>query len=237
MSFFSTPAAAPEPYPVPGWFGKLPSLGDFAQRRLTQDFVDAWDHWLASGLGDWMAQDPNGWEVDFTAGASWHFLLLPGLWSWQQDALIGCLLPSVDNVGRRFPLTLAQPLTRWPQSMRQAQALRQWLDQLGDLGHDALERQWSPAELEDELQALGGAMDAFEAVLGRDGSAAWTLADAASCLLQGHASSLEQAPDDLVVPGRGSSLWLGHDDRGVPRWQLWQGPLQPEKLRLLLRPA
>ena len=31
---------------VPGWFGKLPGLGDFASRRLPDTFVAAWDRWL-----------------------------------------------------------------------------------------------------------------------------------------------------------------------------------------------
>jgi type VI secretion system protein ImpM len=35
---------------VPGWFGKLPSLGDFASRRLPDAFVSRWDRWLQGGL-------------------------------------------------------------------------------------------------------------------------------------------------------------------------------------------
>ena len=27
-----------------GWYGKLPTLGDFASRRLDNDFVDIWDN-------------------------------------------------------------------------------------------------------------------------------------------------------------------------------------------------
>ena len=29
---------------IPGWYGKIPSLGDFASRRLPQSFVAAWDY-------------------------------------------------------------------------------------------------------------------------------------------------------------------------------------------------
>ena len=31
---------------IPGWYGKLPSLGDFASRRLPVEFVKAWDSCL-----------------------------------------------------------------------------------------------------------------------------------------------------------------------------------------------
>ena len=33
-----------------GWFGKLPSLRDFAQRRLPPEFVQVWDDWLGAEL-------------------------------------------------------------------------------------------------------------------------------------------------------------------------------------------
>ena len=35
---------------APGWHGKLPTLGDFASRRLEAPFIEAWDGWLAAGM-------------------------------------------------------------------------------------------------------------------------------------------------------------------------------------------
>ncbi|MBL8452331.1 MAG: type VI secretion system-associated protein TagF, partial [Zoogloea sp.] len=35
-----------------GWYGKLPALGDFAQRRLEQDFITGWDTWLQAVIVD-----------------------------------------------------------------------------------------------------------------------------------------------------------------------------------------
>ncbi|MGS0758915.1 type VI secretion system-associated protein TagF, partial [Roseateles sp. GG27B] len=46
---------------IPGWYGKLPSLGDFASRRLNPDFIEDWDVWLATGLGDWREREPTTW--------------------------------------------------------------------------------------------------------------------------------------------------------------------------------
>ena len=42
------PPASPEGRP--GWFGKIPSLGDFASRRLPPTFVKPWDQWLSAEL-------------------------------------------------------------------------------------------------------------------------------------------------------------------------------------------
>ena len=35
---------------LPGFYGKMPATGDFVTRRLSGDFVRAWDRWLAQHL-------------------------------------------------------------------------------------------------------------------------------------------------------------------------------------------
>ena len=35
-----------------GFFGKLPSHGDFLRRRLSDDFVRTWDDWLEECLAE-----------------------------------------------------------------------------------------------------------------------------------------------------------------------------------------
>lgn len=35
---------------VAGWYGKIPSLGDFVSRRLPPDFINTWDTWLQQGM-------------------------------------------------------------------------------------------------------------------------------------------------------------------------------------------
>ena len=44
-----------------GWFGKLPSLGDFAQRRLPPEFVQVWDDWLGAELARVRMRHDSGW--------------------------------------------------------------------------------------------------------------------------------------------------------------------------------
>ena len=63
---------------LPGWHGKLPSLGDFASRRLTPDFLAVWDTWLAQGMQQLRQNDPAGWLDAYLASPTRRFLLMPG---------------------------------------------------------------------------------------------------------------------------------------------------------------
>ena len=140
-----------------GWYGKLPSVGDFASRRLDPDFIDAWDTWLAQGLSDWQACASDAWLKLYLAGPSWRFVMMPGALPGPcgDSGWAGVLMPSVDRVGRYFPLTLVQPLPQLPSDGAQTTSLLAWLQQLDDLAIDALHDDWTIDQLETELQRLG----------------------------------------------------------------------------------
>lgn len=141
---------------APGWHGKLPSLGDFASRRLEAPFVDAWDGWLAAGLLALREAQPAGWLDAYLASPSWRFLLLPGALPGEagQQGWAGVLMPSVDRVGRYFPFTIVQPLGDAPGSTQQMQALWAWLGRLDELAADALQEDWAVERLEAELARM-----------------------------------------------------------------------------------
>lgn len=168
-----------------GWYGKLPSLGDFAQRRLDPGFIEAWDHWLAEELAAWREREPEEWLRRYLASPSWRFLIAPGTLPGPAGRLAwaGALMPSVDRVGRYFPLTLVMPLPALPADDAEAGALLCWLQQLDDLALDALDEEWNAEQLEAELQRLGSPAAAGEAH-GLDlpplikGQALWIHADA-----------------------------------------------------------
>ena len=90
---------------IPGWFGKVPSLGDFATRRLPVEFVKAWDAWLQEVLPATRAILGDNWFDSYLTMPIWRFVFLPGLVT--QSGWAGVLMPSVDRVGRHFPLTVA----------------------------------------------------------------------------------------------------------------------------------
>ena len=93
---------------IPGWYGKLPSLGDFASRRLPVEFVKAWDAWLQDVIPASREALGEGWFDAYLTMPIWRFVFLPGLVT--QSGWAGVLMPSVDRVGRHFPLTLAVEL-------------------------------------------------------------------------------------------------------------------------------
>ena len=144
--------------PAAGWHGKLPALGDFATRRLDGAFVQVWDAWLAAGLAA-LALRP-GWLDDYLASPVWRFVLLPGALPAAHGAApsaawAGVLMPSVDRVGRYYPLTLAHPLDGLPATAGAVDALLRWLAALDDAAADALHGDWSIDTLDAELARIG----------------------------------------------------------------------------------
>jgi type VI secretion system protein ImpM len=99
--------AKPAP-PQPGFFGKLPARGDFVGRRLDQAFRTGFDEWLQRSIATSQRQLGSAWLPAYLNTPIWRFVLGPGLCG---DApTLGVMIPSVDRVGRYFPLVLAAQL-------------------------------------------------------------------------------------------------------------------------------
>ncbi|MGI3170842.1 type VI secretion system-associated protein TagF [Pseudooceanicola sp. C21-150M6] len=90
-----------------GIFGKISGMGDFLKRGLTPEFCSHWDSWLQDRLP--AAQDRLGarWRALYFSAPIWRFHLPAGLIG--PAPVMGVIMPSVDRVGREFPLTLAGP--------------------------------------------------------------------------------------------------------------------------------
>lgn len=87
-----------------GAYGKIPSLGDFFRLNVSRDFVRPWDRWLQKGLSNVRTLLGDEWEQCYMSAPIWRFTLSGGLAG--SKAAMGVLMPSVDRVGRTFPLTL-----------------------------------------------------------------------------------------------------------------------------------
>lgn len=100
---------------VPGWFGKMPSLGDFASRRLPPAFIDGWDAWLQRELARSRAAWGERWLAAFLVAPIRRYWVAPGVLG--AGGWAGVWMPSVDAVGRHFPFTIAVPCgapAPWP---------------------------------------------------------------------------------------------------------------------------
>ena len=206
---------------VTGWYGKLPSLGDFASRRLAPSFVEPWDGWLAAGLAAWRTQSPDGWLEVYMDSPSWRFVLMPGvLPGGARDgvgAWAGVLMPSVDRVGRYFPLTLVRPLPALPGDAAQLQALLGWLHRLDDLAVDALQDDWTVERLDDELARLGGWVPSALSTLPPGLPAQWATSNAQVEVVPADdvATLLAGGARDALLHGlHGKALWLCDDGAG-----------------------
>jgi len=91
-----------------GLFGKLPSHGDFLRRRVSDAFVDAWDNWLRECLPASRNVLGERWLDLYLTSPAWRFICAAG--TCGPAPVIGVMVPSVDRVGRYFPLTLVRQL-------------------------------------------------------------------------------------------------------------------------------
>lgn len=124
---------------APGWYGKLPALGDFASRRLPQSFVAGWDGWLQRGMAYSQEHLGAAWLDAFLTAPVWGFVL--GERTLETQTWAGIVLPSVDRVGRYFPLTLAAPLPGFGFSAEALAALERWMDGLEEAARAGLDPQ------------------------------------------------------------------------------------------------
>ena len=129
-----------------GFYGKLPSLGDFASRRLQQDFISSWDSWLQSSLA--VSQEVLGeqWLKSYLISPVWRFALSPGLCG--KDAWLGVVMPSVDRVGRYFPLTIASKVNANTSLIHTFSEASDWFDELESVAITALENDLAVEEFD-----------------------------------------------------------------------------------------
>ncbi len=87
-----------------GAFGKMPALGDFFRIDCPPGFVRVWDDWLQGAMMSAAQAGGDSWDEQYMSSPIWRFSLAPGLAGAAK--ILGVLMPSVDRVGRRFPLAL-----------------------------------------------------------------------------------------------------------------------------------
>jgi type VI secretion system protein ImpM len=213
---------ASEPDLIPGWYGKLPSLGDFASRRLTQQFVATWDTWLQHAMTASRASLGPSWLEVYMNSPIWRFVLLPGvigdtLWG-------GIMMPSVDKVGRHFPLTIAVAIADRPGCMAALMGARDWYGDLEETALATLSIDFSVQQFEEHLvsmpfpevtaAAANNARVAALAAWWQSPSGLFEMPTPAGCdmqqLMQAAATQLFQSA------GAGKTLWWREADTSGP---------------------
>ena len=138
--------------PRVGFFGKLPIRGDFITRRLPRDFTAPWDQWLQNAVAHSRERLGSSWLEHYLVSPIWRFVLSPdtcGPRTWG-----GVLMPSVDRVGRYFPLTLAVPLMQDPSPLSLVQGAEEWFTGCENLALAVLNEEIDLEEFDAGLSAL-----------------------------------------------------------------------------------
>jgi len=135
-----------------GVYGKLPSRGDFVSRRLPREFIEPWDAWLQAGIASSRTRLGEQWLEHYLTSPLWCFALGGGVCGAQPVA--GVLMPSVDRVGRYFPLTLAQPLPLRSDLAALAGDGVDWFARLSALALRALDDDFDFSALDQALETL-----------------------------------------------------------------------------------
>ena len=127
-----------------GLFGKLPARGDFVRAGLPGSFIEPWDAWLQRAIAAARGRMGERWLPAWLDAPVWRFSLPPG--ACGAGAALGLMLPSVDRVGRYFPLTLAAV---FPPGLpaADARAAVAWLDAAEGAGRTALEQDATPEQV------------------------------------------------------------------------------------------
>jgi type VI secretion system protein ImpM len=84
-------------------FGKLPTKRDFIALGAPRDFLNAWEPWLQSSVSASQAALGEQWQKAFLRAPVWRFWLGADLCG---VSTVGAFMPSLDKIGRYFPLTL-----------------------------------------------------------------------------------------------------------------------------------
>ncbi|HMN83872.1 MAG TPA: type VI secretion system-associated protein TagF [Burkholderiaceae bacterium] len=145
-----------------GWFGKVPSVGDFVRRGLPDEFVSAWDDWLQRAVTAGRQAQGARFDAALQAFPTWRFLIAPGVIG--PGAWCGVMQASADRVGRTFPFTLAQSIAQPADHVCDTEWLERQLDAFARAAVSALD----PSSLA-RFEALAATLDAPPAPAQVDG--------------------------------------------------------------------
>lgn len=86
-----------------GLYGKLPAKRDFIALGVPRGFLNAWEPWIQGGLSASRMSLGQAWTDAFLRAPIWRFWLGADI---ATEPVVGAFMPSVDGIGRYFPLTL-----------------------------------------------------------------------------------------------------------------------------------
>ena len=201
-----------------GVFGKLPDQRDYVQHGMDAALMSLVDPWIQSCLQRSREDLQDAWLGAYLNAPIWRFWLGPSIIG---QTVLGALMPSVDGVGRYFPLMLASVSDR-PFDAPEIEPQDDWFAQAEELLLAALAEDGTYSGL------LDGAADLPDPV---PGVAEWPASPDCKTALKNHRRTRQQ---DFYGP---LSFWwsppAAADD--VPTLtHMWRGLPPPQEYAMLL---
>lgn len=137
---------------IVGYFGKIPSKGDFLTQLLPRNFTDPWDAWLREVLAHGKSVLGDNWMEYYLTAPLYHYALSSGVCGNQN--WLGVMMPSVDSVGRYFPMTICKSFSSSSNPLDLIESEKKWLENAEKLLLFCLDENFSRAELDHQLSQL-----------------------------------------------------------------------------------
>jgi type VI secretion system protein ImpM len=151
----------PAPFGV-GLFGKVPALGDFVI-RVPRAIQDPLDDWLQDGLAASRKRLGDRWSDIYLTSPIWHMAFEAGVCGL--DRIAGVMVPSVDRVGRCFPLVVMGSLPGDDDLAGVALGVGHWYREAENLCLSLIEADTDAEGVDARLAALGAPVGAAVPVL------------------------------------------------------------------------
>ena len=140
-----------------GAFGKLTCMGDFFSHNLDHKVASNWDKWTQNYMIELRASLGPRWDNCFMTAPIWRFSVCSGVLS--DYAIYGVMMPSVDRVGRQFPLMISSIVKGSGAVFVEHLARTETFEKMEDLALMTLEEDVTKETFIDQLNELDGLGD------------------------------------------------------------------------------
>lgn len=141
-----------------GYFGKVPTHGDFVSYGLPTRFIQPWDAWLQQAILSGRQQlGDKEWLNYYLTSPLYRFVLTPGICG--NDSWSGIIMPSVDQVGRYYPMTLSSKNTGDNNPFVVLRQNQQWFSNLETLALSCLQDDFSLEQFNTNLSEVVSVAD------------------------------------------------------------------------------
>jgi type VI secretion system protein ImpM len=196
-----------------GYFGKMPKAGDFVSRNVDAPVKDGFDRWLQASISESRAQMKDSWTSAFLTAPIWRFLLHKQF--NDSKSVLGVMIPSVDKVGRYFPLAVLIELSNLELDRNTLAAADKMLNEFEDLLMGALSEEFDQDYFDYQVGVAARKYVDKPAPTFDDGASGFQGFDAAAqdgALLRNHEGSIwwtegsdHRQADLLLYPGMPAS--------------------------------